>query len=298
MCGRVCAMPGLLIRPILRMAPSGVAWHMPSFGSSTVPSTARQALIRAAPLAVASFKAHPIFSAVTYHAGQVAAHIDDGISHLFMAAAHEPDHGSRGGRSSGYTASAGGGQLAGEFLNIHIDGMGYGQRLYQMLFVKSQDTWAVFHYGQYGGKAVVAAACAAHDCIGTATHAAFRAAGHKGHNTAHKGVSHNIGPAVFCQGGGGSDAKFVLHAVIGQGRVHPGSVFHEGQFLRGTAFDQGYNLRNGHGGQLFMESRPAGKGVFLLKERRENSVYCPGCADNIGVGVSYCAGQGLSDSYR
>ena len=32
-----------------------------------------------------------------------------------MAAAHEPDHGSRGGRSGGDTASAGGGQLAGEF---------------------------------------------------------------------------------------------------------------------------------------------------------------------------------------
>ena len=40
-----------------------------------------------------------------------------------------------------------------------------------------------------------------------------------------------------------------------------------------------------------MESRPAGKGVFLLKERRENSVYCPGRTDNIGMGISYCAGS-------
>ena len=40
-----------------------------------------------------------------------------------------------------------------------------------------------------------------------------------------------------------------------------------------------------------MESRPAGKGVFLLKERRENSVYCPGSTDNIGMGISYCAGS-------
>ena len=51
-------------------------------------------------------------------------------------------------------------------------------------------------------------------------------------------------------------------------------------------------------GQLYMQGCPAGRGVFLLKDRRENSVYCPGSTDNIGVGVSYCAGQGLSDSYR
>ena len=62
----VCAMPGLLIRPILRMAPSGVAWHMPSFGTSTVPSTARQALIRAAPRAVASFTCRAVLPVGEY----------------------------------------------------------------------------------------------------------------------------------------------------------------------------------------------------------------------------------------
>jgi len=57
----VSAMPGMLTRPMFRMASSGVAPQMPSVAWRTTPSMARQAHIRAALEAVASFSAQPIF---------------------------------------------------------------------------------------------------------------------------------------------------------------------------------------------------------------------------------------------
>ena len=68
-------------------------------------------------------------AAVADHAGEVAAHIDDGLADLLVRAAHEPHHGGRGCRGGGNAAAAGGGQLAGKGLDIDVQHVGEGQCL-------------------------------------------------------------------------------------------------------------------------------------------------------------------------
>ncbi|CAN4043455.1 DUF2178 domain-containing protein, partial [Dysosmobacter welbionis] len=71
-------------------------------------------------------------AAVADHTGEVAAHVDDGLADLLIAAAHQPHHGRGGGGGGRDAAAAGGRQLAGEDLDIHVQGVGKGQRLFQL----------------------------------------------------------------------------------------------------------------------------------------------------------------------
>ena len=95
-------------------------------------------------------------AAVADHAGEVAAHVDDGLADLLVGAAHQPHHGGRGGGGGGDAAPAGGGELAGEDLDVHVQGVGEGQGLFQLL-LRGAQVPGQLHHRDDGGDAVVAA---------------------------------------------------------------------------------------------------------------------------------------------